>query len=188
MLDWLFTSPHPLWQWLASIAGVVALVVAFPPLIHMIWGRPIITIKIKEDGRKINGDIFWQYDIYNMPVQNKLLKLIHVERLTAEGITSLCILTDYKDETKSHRMVAEIQDYEGVLKQRVNIPAGLLPVTVSFMVRDTTGKFRFLGKGLPELTTGRGYILKMGVTRAGKIYTKIKHFALLEEQPYCRWI
>ena len=155
-------EPPFAWQWLAGGAGVVALILTLP---QYIWGNPKIEIRLGAE-KKLKDFTYWEYYIYNHPIENKWLKLLKVERLTARGVLSPCKVTDCKDKNRSYKMMAQIKDGKGRLAQRVNIPPSLIPFTVPFLIIAKSGKVKFCDNNLTELTQG-GYRLAMGVTFGG---------------------
>lgn len=159
------------------------MVALFPA--QAIFGKPKIKIEMGETG-VIGDDIFFQYNVRNMPITNRLLRLLGVRRLTAEGATSFCQVTNTNTK-KNYRMIPKIYDYAGQLEQRVNIIAGELPFTVSFLVVEKNGTVSLMDKKLSKLKEGL-YLLQAAVYFEGKRCYKSQLFMVIEGSPYCRWV
>lgn len=88
-LEWVFTSPPNWFLWIGGICGIIATVLAAmtsPTIFHIIFGKPKLHMDFniwdQDDTRVL------ECDIYNPPIQNRLLRALGVSRKPAADVVA----------------------------------------------------------------------------------------------------
>jgi hypothetical protein len=118
------------WQWIFSIIGVVAFLMAFPFFLQLLFGQPRICLSFSEDdtgkqGRKI------KMHFSNPPVTNWLLQMLRVTRLPAQDFYLLITVFDVSTKKLvTDRFMPEIKLSPSNKGDRVNVPVSILAANV----------------------------------------------------------
>lgn len=188
-MDWLFSSPPSLLQWIGIFAGLTALGVAIRTTVFpMIWGKPRIAVGV--DIVEFNSSRVLECAIYNNPVKNRLLRWLGVKTTVAEDI-----VVDFSiEELGSRRRVIRPQDmpsiksYTGVgPAQRISLPASPIPVRFGIVeVLANTGVVTLFEENVP-LANG-SYCAHIEVVVEGKVNRARSNFKVTDKHPFAYWV
>ncbi len=179
-------SPPPIWQWVGIGAGFLALGVAIltlPTVLQMLYGKPNITLEIDIEERE--GGRILRCCIFNLPVTNKWLNKLGVERKTAQSIVA-----SFRIEEKGTKReiptgdVPYIIQYDGTKNaQRVNLSSSIFPAKFAIakaIYQD--GKVEVWDN--PQEIPPGAYIACVGVTWKQTVIKEEKHFVVSGKHPY----
>src|SRR5215210_4585270 len=97
MPEWFHSELPPEWQWISFGLSIIALVVGFvtlPSVFQMFWGGPDIKLEFKHDDEFERGIRWLRCEIYNRPIENKVLRVLRVRRAIAEDVFARVELRD----------------------------------------------------------------------------------------------
>jgi hypothetical protein len=75
----------PFWQWFTLILSVVALLMAAPTFLQLLFGQPKIGLRFANDDSGNEGRLIRVY-LMNLPIRSQLLKALRVSRMTAQVV------------------------------------------------------------------------------------------------------
>jgi hypothetical protein len=182
---WLFTSPPPPLEWITIFATIVALAMAIiVPSLFLIWQKPKILVSYQGDGYLI------YIQLQNLPVNNRFLKWINVERNTIQRLT---LSADVKLEGHGFLIPTARFIYFGddltTRYKSIMLPASNLAARV-MIAGFIYGKARAADEDdiyTIDLPRGEGEI-DMTICADGKIIAARKRFIVADEKPFIEWL
>lgn len=171
----------------ALIIGIIALVMAVQPFVHMIWGRPKVTVDVNV--QEMDGARVLQCRIFNYPIVRGILKLLCVRRMAAEDIVASFSI----EECASGRVVFPgavpyITTYTGTKSQRVGLPASPFPARFGIViVMYDTGEVKPFGEDTTTLLAPGKYCARIDITVEGKPIVEEQEFVVCETRPFAYW-
>lgn len=170
---------------IALLALVVA-IAALPAVFQMIWGRPKITLESWTTNLK--GGLLLECNIWNEPVNSKLLRIMRVNRMPAHDVTAhIEIKQAGTNEIKVPFFGVSIRSLSGVYAQRISLAAS--PLRVSFIVvyrRHTDGIVKVNDEHKSTLDVGK-YEANIGVIADYKPIREQWAFVVSKQEPYLYW-
>ena len=114
------------------VVGVIAFVMAIPPLLQVIYARPLIDIQfgnqsLQVDGQEVN---FLRGELRNLPITSRWLRKLRIRRLPAEDVIASFEIREYGTRKMVWpKTIPEINRHSGIAYQRIHLPASLVPAT-----------------------------------------------------------
>ena len=184
-MEWILNEPPIPWLWIAGIAGVVALIIATPSLLQMIWCSP----KIECDfGRQSEGGgQLMMLLVYNRPITSKLLRLFKVRRMTAESIVVEFSIKERSTGNCIESIVPCIYLQDGIKDaRRISLPASRFPALAGMLlVNNESGKVGVFD-GEKYLSPG-AYYIDIYITVEGKEIHIRKDIVITNEKPFLHY-
>jgi hypothetical protein len=166
---------------LALLVGMLAL----PTVFQMIWGRPKITLESWTTNLK--GGLLLECNMWNEPINNKLLKTMRVYRMPAHDITAYIEIKQAGTNKIKASFVPRIRSLSGAYAQRISLAAS--PLRVSFLVvyrRHTDGIVKVNDEDKSSLDVGK-YEANIGVIVDYKPIREQWAFVVSKQEPYLYW-
>jgi hypothetical protein len=118
------------WQWATVMLavggifiGLVAILMAAPPIFQMIWGAPKIAISVGKADSEMKALIF---NVSNKPVKSWVLRKMGVRRQSTEVVGSLWITQEHKGEIVAHG-IPDLFAVDGLAPKRRAIGSSIAP-------------------------------------------------------------
>ncbi len=118
-----------MWQWIFSIIGVVAFLMAFPFFLQLIFGQPKIGLSFLRDDTGEEGRVM-KMCISNFPVDSKILRFLRVSRLTPQDIYFTFQVYD-SNKILVDKFIPEINSSRSTKVDRVSLPPSILLTNVT---------------------------------------------------------
>jgi len=190
-VEWFQFAP---WGFICFILAVLGVLMAGPPLVQMIWGRPDIEMKFtkaKPGPQNVEAVGFY---MNNKPISKAWLNWLGVVRTTAEDVVCCYRIWDAASGKEVlgpyfPRMWSDASAGSAGSggAKRIALPASRFEVFVPLgAVKDK--KFYVTKTATDHVLLPPGkYRVKATAEWAGKAYTKTKYFIVREADPYGFW-
>jgi len=193
MWDWIFKSPPAVLLWIGIFAGILACglgIAMLPTVFQMIYGRPKVQIVL--DNYTKDGWTIIRCKVFNHIISNRLLKLIGVNRRTAEDIVSHYRIVNRVSKTaKVDQVPFPKMARGGHLCQRISLPASEYPAMFDVIGRSESGEFAYYIKDKPQKISLEPGIYDMVIdVEVGddKSYERIIPFRIVSQGQIPHWL
>ncbi|MCH7737627.1 MAG: hypothetical protein IH872_09550 [Chloroflexi bacterium] len=181
------------WDWIgvaAFVIGVVALVMAFPPLIQAIFGRPRIKVSFTSSEKRPQNRIL-ECGISNTPITKGVLNLFRIDRQAAEDLWAPFDIIESHEGGKVFDAVPVINTHTGVTAQRVRLAASSIPSTFGVAVVDLEAQIVYAGleKSTETMLKPGLYNVNVTVVNGGKKQSPVNQQMVVQRsEPYAYWV
>jgi hypothetical protein len=170
----------------ALILSVVAVLMATPPLLKMIYGAPNVVINFKEE--ESGSYHFLGCRIYNKPITEGLLKTLGVRRETAQDVVASFVIMELNtDRIICPQTFVKIETETNVKGERIQLPASSM--TARFFIVEFARD-----NAQVRVCKEQDQFLPLGVYRAriiirtGERWFQNEHrFVVRDSYPFARW-
>lgn len=184
--------PSPELQWVFGGLSLVAVVLAFmtlPTVFQMVWGQPRLTTEptdrsIRRDRNRDAKSL--DCCIYNLPIENPILRAIGVRR---SAIEDLYVLYAIK-ESGSGRVIqaeleGELEGHGGGPHRRIRVPSSGLPVMFRVLLHEPSGEALIAD----EITIPPGsYIVDISILASDEIVQESFRFIVGTRPSETHWL
>ena len=131
-----------------------------------------------------------QCEIFNRPVENRILRLLGVRRAVAEDVVASFELR----EAGTQRVVVlgvvpEIVTYTGAAAQRVRLPSSRLPGNFAVVIWDNTSRKVTPGaRGITQVIAAGQYVARVAVAKERKSISFQREFAVGDTRRSLFWV
>ncbi len=174
----------------ALIIGIIALVVAIltlPTTLQMFYGQP--KLRIGFSFKEMSDTRVLETELFNLPVNNRLLKWFGVRRITVEDMMSQFTIEEYDSRKVILPLsVATLTIRDGTGdRQRISLVASLLPAVFGIACASYTYRKVFVWEK-PEITLPPGkYRACIEVLMGDKLAEIQNSFVVSETHPFVCW-
>ncbi|MDD5700787.1 MAG: hypothetical protein PHU23_01950 [Dehalococcoidales bacterium] len=113
------------WQWVFAIIGLVAFLMATPPILQLIFGQPKIGLSFYDDDTTGEGKTM-KIHLMNIPINNWFLKFIRITRLSAQDIYLAIKIFNVSTKQVVTEFMPEINYSLSSKSERISLPSSLL--------------------------------------------------------------
>ena len=118
-----------------SVIALVLAIIALPPVLQMVWGRPNVDVIFSDSKDKRNQRKYLHCQIVNLPLENRLLQRLGVYRRPIDDVHAFFSVEDIK----THKMVVTdimasiytTQNAEQMIS--VSLPASTIPALINLV-------------------------------------------------------
>lgn len=173
--------------WVALIISVVAILLATPPLLQMIYGAPKVVIKFKDE-EEAAGSHYLGCRIYNKAITEGLLKKLGVRREAAQDVAaSFVIIEQGTDRIICPWTIVKIKTQKNVEGERIELPASSMSARFSIVeFAGDKGQVRVCKEQNQFLPVGV-YKAKITVTTGVRLFEDEHQFVVRDSYPFARW-
>jgi hypothetical protein len=120
------------WQWIFSIIGLVAFLMAFPFILQLVFGQPMIGLRFIHDDSGGEGRVI-KVCLMNIPVNNILLKALRVSRLPAQDVYLTVEVYNASNREPIAQLLPEISSSRFTKVDRISLPPSILMTNVTLV-------------------------------------------------------
>lgn len=178
-----------IWQWVFSIIGVVAFLMAFPFFLQLLFGQPQIGYRFGQ--RLENEDKLLTLHLINQPINNKILRFLRVSRMTAREVYLRITIIN----TSTKQIVGKIFAPDIIMSEsnkgvRVSMPPTILMANITLVKwqKSNNSSVLLCGKQLISLSEGK-YIVQIELGLDGSILKlkQVESFNVGENADDLKW-
>jgi hypothetical protein len=179
-----------MWAYIISGIALVVAIMALPTVLQMFFGKPKVEIGLGID--HFENRVILECKIWNTPVTNKFLKIMHVKRMPIDDLTAFFkIRKEDTDLVLLPGYFPKIRNFSGISAQRIRLPASPMHASLGVVYKRLKGPAKLFEEGpkanKANLDVGR-YIASITVIADGDGITKEGIFEVSEEAPFLRWV
>ena len=156
---------------------------ATPPAIQMIFGKPKINIETIIES--IKDTDYLSCSIFNKPVTNKFLQTIGVYRNDITDLTAAFEISQSTGDTICSLTPVKIRQQQGVLMERVTLPASVFPVHLAIAGLESH-KVRIFKESKQILPAG-DYTVTVSLFIGSNVLKSQFNFYVRDTDPYMFW-
>ena len=170
-----------------SIVALVAAMLALPTVLQMIWGKPKLVIAVSD--REVTAGKVLQVELFNPPIQNKLLRWLGVKRMTAGDV-----MGSFKIQEHGSRRVIfpgevpEIITHNGTGgHQRISLAASFFPATFGVVLSLYEDKKAYVFEEQETILPPGKYCVCIHFMMEGEPIETERTFVVTKAHPFAYW-